>query len=41
MSTHDTYLAAFLGSKTSPRMKSWAALPETERPHQRKKGIAA
>jgi len=26
--THDAYLAVFLGSKTSPRMEAWMALPE-------------
>jgi len=31
MTTYDTYLAVFLGSKTSPRMKAWMALPEVER----------
>ena len=31
MSTNDTYLAVFLGSKTSARMKTWMALPEVER----------
>ena len=31
MSTNDIYLAVFLGSKTSPRMTAWLALPETER----------
>jgi len=30
MTTNDTYLAVFLGSKTSPRMKAWMALPEAE-----------
>lgn len=28
MSTNDTFLAIFLGSKTSPRMKAWNALSE-------------
>ena len=28
MSTTDTYLAVFLGSKTGPRMQAWLALPE-------------
>jgi hypothetical protein len=31
MSTNETYLAVFLGSKTSPRMAAWNALPEEER----------
>jgi hypothetical protein len=31
MTTNDTYLAVFLGSKTSPSMKAWMGLPEAER----------
>jgi hypothetical protein len=41
MSTNDTYLAVFLGSKTNPRMKAWMALPEAERKAKEKAGIAA
>ena len=41
MSTNDTYLAVFLGSKTSPRRKAWMALPEAERRAKEKAGIAA
>ena len=41
MSTNDTYLAVFLGSKTSPRMKAWMALPEAERGAKEREGIAA
>jgi hypothetical protein len=41
MSTNDTYLAVFLGSKTSPRMKAWMELPEAERRAKEHKGIAA
>ena len=41
MSTNDTYLAVFLGSKTSPRMKAWMALPESERRAKEQEGIAA
>jgi hypothetical protein len=41
MSTNDTYLAVFLGSKTSPRMKAWMALPEAERRAKKQEGIAA
>src|SRR5262249_12246795 len=41
MSTNDTYLAVFLGSKTSPRMQAWMALPEAERRAKEKDGIAA
>ncbi len=31
MTTHATYLAVFLGSKTSPRSKAWQALSEDAR----------
>jgi hypothetical protein len=41
MATNDTYLAVFLGSKTSPRMKAWMALSEAERKAKEKSGIAA
>jgi len=41
MSTNDTYLAVFLGSKTSPRMQAWMALPEAERRVKEQEGIAA
>src|SRR5579872_6364380 len=41
MSTNDTYLAVFLGSKTSPRMKAWLALPEAERRAKEQDGMAA
>ena len=41
MSTNDTYLAIFLGSKTSPRMKAWMALPDAEKRAKEKAGIAA
>src|SRR5215813_769996 len=41
MSTNDTYLAVFLGSKESPRMKAWLALPETERRAKEREGMAA
>jgi hypothetical protein len=41
MSTNDTYLAIFLGSKTSPRMKAWMALPEGERRAKEQEGMAA
>jgi hypothetical protein len=41
MSTTDTYLAVFLGSKTSPRMTAWMALPEAERRAKEQEGIAA
>lgn len=41
MATNDTYLAVFLGSKTSERMKAWMALPEAERRAKEQEGIAA
>jgi hypothetical protein len=41
MSTNNTYLAVFLGSKTSPGMAAWNALPEAERNAKQQAGIAA
>jgi hypothetical protein len=41
MTTTDTYLAIFLGSKTSPGMTAWNALPEAERNAKMQAGIAA
>src|SRR5271157_1904423 len=41
MSTGNTFLAVFLGSKSSPRMAAWNALPEEERQAKTKEGIAA
>ena len=38
---NDRYLAVFLGSKTSPRMKAWLALPEPERRAKEQEGMAA
>jgi hypothetical protein len=40
MST-DTFLAVFLGSKTSPQATAWNALPEAERRAKEQRGIAA
>jgi hypothetical protein len=37
----DTYLAVFLGSKTSQKRKAWDALPEAERRAKEMQGIAA
>src|SRR5664279_345062 len=37
----DTYLAIFVGSKTSAKMAAWTALPEAERKAKEKEGIAA
>ena len=41
MSTNHTYLAVFLGGKTSPRMKAWMALPEAERRAKEQEAMAA
>ena len=41
MSTNDTFLAVFLGSKTSANMAAWTALPEAERRAKEQQGIAA
>ena len=41
MTANDTFLAVFLGSKTSPKMAAWNALPEAERRAKEKEGIAA
>jgi hypothetical protein len=40
MSTN-TFLAVFLGSKTSPQMTAWNALPEAERRAKEQRGMAA
>ena len=36
----DTYLAVFVGSKTSAKMAAWNALSETERKAKEKAGMA-
>jgi hypothetical protein len=41
MSTNDSYLAVFVGSKNNPRMKAWMALSEAERRAKEQEGIAA
>src|SRR5258708_39056074 len=41
MSTSNTYLAVFLGSKTSPKMTAWTALPEEQRRPKEREGAAA
>ena len=41
MSTNNTYLAVFLGGKTSPKMMAWNALPDAERRAKEREGIAA
>jgi|SRR5271168_2886015 len=40
MSTNDTYLAVFLGSKTSAKWAAWNALSEAERKARETRGIA-
>jgi hypothetical protein len=41
MTTNHTFLAIFLGSKTSPKMATWNALPESERQKKAQEGVAA
>lgn len=41
MSTTNTFLAVFLGSKSGPQMTAWNALPEAERHAKLQEGIAA
>ena len=41
MATNDNYLAIFLGSKDSPGMTAWMALPEAERRAKEQQGMAA
>jgi len=41
MSTNDTFLAVFLGSKTSNRRTAWNNLSDTERRTREQEGIAA
>jgi hypothetical protein len=41
MSANDTFLAVFLGSKTSAKMAAWLALPEAERRAREQQGMAA
>ncbi len=41
MSANNTYLAVFLGSKISPKMTAWNALPEAERRAKERDGMAA
>ena len=41
MSTNDTFLAVFLGSKTSPQWAAWNALPEADRRAKEQQGMAA
>ena len=41
MSTKNTYLAVFLGNKTSPRWQAWYAMSEDERRAKDEEGLAA
>jgi hypothetical protein len=41
MSSDNTYLAVFLGSRTSPRAAAWFAMPDAERQAKEREGIAA
>jgi hypothetical protein len=41
MSTSNTYLAVFLGSKSSSRRVAWDALPEGDRRAKEREGMAA
>jgi hypothetical protein len=41
MSTNNTYLAVFLGSKTSSRWMAWDALPDGDRRAKEREGVAA
>ena len=41
MSTTDTFIAVFLGSKTSAKMAAWIALPEAARRTKEQQGMAA
>jgi hypothetical protein len=41
MSNDNTYLAVYLGSKSSPRRAAWDALPEADRQMKEREGVAA
>jgi hypothetical protein len=41
MTAINTFLAIFVGSKTSPKMAAWNALPEAERRAKEQRGMAA
>jgi hypothetical protein len=41
MDTNNTYLAVFVGSKTSPRRSAWDALSEADRRAQEREGMSA
>jgi hypothetical protein len=41
MTTTNTYLAVFLGSKDSPQFRAWQALPEADRKKKEQDGMHA
>ena len=41
MNTNDTFLAVFLGSRTSPKWAAWNALSEADRRAKEQQGMAA
>lgn len=41
MTSTGTYLAVFLGSKDSPRMQAWTAMPEPQRKTKAQEGFLA
>lgn len=41
MSANNTYLAVFLGSKTSPRRMAWDSQPEGDRRAKEREGVSA
>ena len=41
MNSTDTYLAVFVGSKTSPQMAAWTALSDADRRAREQQGMAA
>jgi hypothetical protein len=41
MNANNVYLAVFLGSKDSPRMAAWLALPESDRKAREREGLLA
>lgn len=41
MNVDSTFLAVFLGSKASAKMKAWDALPEADRKAKEKEGMAS
>jgi hypothetical protein len=41
MSTNDTFLAVYIGSRSGARMAAWNAMPDTERRVREQQGMAA